>query len=163
MHLIFCSRARGEPSAEWLTERFISSEKYYSKIFSLNSNAPKFFIIRQGNPSVFQNLCQILKDSPPDKGQRFVIAQSLVLIQSLMWLKIKNINNLTITASICLHFTANNLFVCSLRDKISFTAKTQFLFTIINNHLSFVALATSFFVKFNIKQHNWQKFLYIVY
>ena len=40
--------------------------------------------IRQGNPSVFQNLEQILKSSPPDRGRKSEYAQRMVVKQCLV-------------------------------------------------------------------------------
>ena len=73
-----------------MTERFI----YFGEMLfkELNGSTPKFFI-RQGNPSVFQNLEQILKDSSPDREQNPVIVKSIeimqksVIIQSLMLMR----------------------------------------------------------------------------
>ena len=51
------------------------------------------FFYRQGNPSVFQNFKQILKDSSPDREQKPVIVKSIeimqksVIIQSLMLMR----------------------------------------------------------------------------
>ena len=52
-----------------LNSQIIFKISCYAKL-----NYLTYLFNRQGNPSVFQNLFKILKDSPPDRGQKFVVA-----------------------------------------------------------------------------------------
>ena len=73
-----------------MTERFI----YFGEMLfkELNGSTPKFFI-RQGNPSVFQNLIQILKDSSPDRAQKPVIVKSIEIMQKFVIIQTIYIKN----------------------------------------------------------------------
>ena len=109
-----------------------SSEQCYSKIFSLNSNAPKFFYLRQGNPSVFQNLEQILKSSSPNREQRSVIAWIFVMI-TRVW--VSTSSNLCIYLALIYRSSVFIFHLCCIINIINSS--------VISLQSLFVALATS--------------------